>query len=176
MAVKIEVRNQQKSLLINPRRIKRLAGAILRAEGVVQADLSLVFVTDRAMRILNRDFHHQDMATDVLSFDLSEPGWSRQTRDPARQRVTAVEGEIVVSAVTARRNARVFASTPQREVLLYVIHGLLHLLGYDDHAAGPRRQMRAKERQLMLLAEDEIVPAPRLPDRRGGGPHQTQIT
>ena len=121
------------------------------------------------MRILNRDFHHQDEPTDVLSFDLSGPGWSWQPRDPGRRPVPAVEGEIVVSTVTARRNARVFASTARREAVLYVVHGLLHLLGYDDHAASSRRQMRAKERQLMLLAEDALAPAQNPRGRSEGG-------
>ena len=79
-------------------------------------------------------------ATDVLAFDLRD-----------RKSASALEGEIVISTGAACRQARQFKTTPQREVTLYVVHGILHLLGYDDHRPADIRKMRSKEKELMEL-------------------------
>lgn len=86
--------------------------------------MSIVFVTDAQIRVLNKKFHHADNATDVLTFDLG------------------VEADVVISADTAIRNAKVFKTTPEYELYLYVIHGILHLLGYNDAAKAQRARMQ----------------------------------
>lgn len=91
------------------------------------------FVTDRLIRSLNRRFHRQDRATDVLAFDLGD--------GPGR-----LAADIVVSTDTAVRNARVYGTTPDYEAGLYCVHGLLHILGYDDHTTRDTQVMRKKER------------------------------
>jgi probable rRNA maturation factor len=80
-----------------------------------------------------------DRATDVLAFPLADaPG--------------GLLGEVVASAETARREAAARGLAPADELLLYVVHGVLHLLGFDDHAAGDRRRMRAAERRALRAA------------------------
>ena len=82
--------------------------------------------------------------TDVITFDLSESGSAGPRKAPA-----GLQGDIVVSAETARRTARQFGWTPRQELILYLLHGLLHLTGYDDILPADRRLMRAREKSLL---------------------------
>ena len=83
--------------------------------------LSIAIVDDPAIHVLNRDYLEHDEPTDCLSFDLSGP----ETADDTL-------GEVVVSLDTARREAHRREIHPDRELLLYVIHAVLHLCGYED--------------------------------------------
>jgi len=101
--------------------------------------LSVALVDDRAIARLHRDHLGIDGATDVLAFPLSgSPGGAL--------------GEVVASAETARREAAARGVAPADELLLYVVHSVLHLLGFDDHEAGERRRMRAAERRALGAA------------------------
>ncbi len=142
--VTIEIKNQQKRIPLKSSSTIKIVQKILKHQGVRQADLSVAFVTDRKMQALNKKFLQHDHPTDVLSFDWQPP-------KAARVKVRKIEGEIIVSAVTAYNNAKRFKTSPYREVILCVVHGLLHLLGYDDRASGERKTMRAKEKELMAL-------------------------
>ena len=150
----IEIKNQQKALSI-PRTqtawIKGIVQKILRHEGVrlSRVLLSIVFVTDSQIKSLNRKFLNRLYATDVLAFDLSSAAFSRSRQ----KRIKEIEGEIVISTPAAIRNARIFETSPNRELALYVVHGILHLLGYDDHRPLDIKRMRAKEEELMKLVE-----------------------
>ena len=102
--------------------------------------VSVAIVGDEEIRKIHRQFLGADEATDVLSFRLDSacPG----PHDD-------MFGEIVVSAETALREARKRGRAPERELALYAIHGALHLVGWDDRAAGDRRKMRLMERKYM---------------------------
>ena len=104
----------------------------------------IVFVTDSQIKSLNKKFLKRRYTTDVLAFDLSSK------ESPARRK--NIEGEIIISADTAIKNARIFQTSPHRELVLYIIHGILHLLGFDDHRPTDVKQMRKKEIELMKLA------------------------
>lgn len=109
---------------------------VLQGESVAEADVSVAIVDDPAIHLLNRKYLEHDYATDVLSFLLSaidEP----------------LEGEIIVSADTAKREANRYAWSITDELLLYVIHGTLHIIGYDDASDRDRELMRAKERAYL---------------------------
>ena len=87
----------------------------------------------------------KNRATDVLAFDLADNVLAQR---PSRK-IKKLSGEIVISTDTVSRHAKVFAITPQRELTLCVIHGILHLLGYDDHRAIDVARMRRKENELL---------------------------
>jgi len=123
---------------------------VLKAEGVTRAELSVVFVTDSQMRVLNRRYLQHGRPTDVLAFDLREADGSRP-RGAAKG--NQVEGEIVISAMTAARQAKEYQTTPAQEIVLYVVHGILHLCGYDDHGRQNIKRMRAREREIMAILE-----------------------
>ena len=151
----IHIQNQQKKIPLIPAQIHDIAKKILRREGVRQYELSIVFVTDRAMQILNRTYHHCDYPTDVLSFDWNQdlPPSKKRT---AKKYKKNIDGEIIISTVTACRQARRFRTQPYQEIVLYLAHGILHLLGYDDHSAGERKVMRRKESELMDLLKLDL--------------------
>lgn len=93
-------------------------------------------VDDRQIRKLNLRYRGCGAATDVLSFDYSE-----NKRE--------ISADIVVSTQTALRNARIFKTTPLYEMYLYIIHGLLHILGYDDETAKQKKIMSDKSEQIL---------------------------
>lgn len=95
---------------------------------------------DRKIRTVNRRYLKHDYATDVLTFDLC-----------TKKKRGVVEGEIVISAQTAKRNAAEYGTNVKNEIVLYMTHGVLHLLGYDDHSPSGIKKMRAKEKQLLSL-------------------------
>ncbi len=112
---------------------------MLRSESVRSARIEIAVVDDRRIARLNRIYLRHNGPTDVLAFDLSGPGDA------------GLAGQVIVSAETARRQAKRFGHPIAGELALYVVHGLLHLLGYDDHRPRQRRRMHA--RQAELLAE-----------------------
>lgn len=95
------------------------------------AELSVILVSDRRMAELHRRFLHLPGPTDVITFQ---------------------HGEIFISAETARRHARRFGNSLERELCLYIAHGLLHLHGFDDtDSAGAAKMERAQERLVASL-------------------------
>jgi len=133
----ITVRNQQRQHKIRATVLKRLAGKILQQLNS-QMDIGIVLVDDAAITRLNREFHHTDNPTDVLAFDYGEG-----------------QAEIIISVERAVAQARRYRNTASRELALYVVHGLLHLHGYDDLKPTERRKMRAAERGMMTLLKAE---------------------
>ncbi|MEI8316222.1 MAG: rRNA maturation RNase YbeY [Verrucomicrobiota bacterium] len=124
----LDVRNRQRSHPVNLTRLRQLAV-------IVAADfqsLSIVLVGDAEMARLNLRYHAVAGTTDVLSFDYG-----------------AGHGELIISVARAIDQARRYRTTPSRELALYIVHGVLHLQGYDDLTPGKRRQMRAAERRLL---------------------------
>ena len=126
---------------------------MLKAEGITQAELSVVFVTDSQIKVLNKRYLQHDCPTDVLAFDLREDARRPRKRNAAGWTGGRLEGEIVVSTMTAARQAKEYHSTPVLETVLYVVHGILHLCGYDDHRDRDIKKMRARERAVMALLE-----------------------
>ena len=117
---------------------------MLRAEGVRHAVVSIAFVGRARIRGLNRRHLGRDRATDVLAFTLT-PRLAAGPRAP-------VVGDVYVCAAVGAGQARRFGAGPAEEVRRLVVHGVLHVLGYD-HPRGPRRTASAMwRRQEQLLA------------------------
>ncbi len=130
--IEIELADQQSQLAVDRQRLMRAARAVLLDHGPATCQASIAIVDDPTIRALNRRFLQHDDATDVLSFVLE------RTPD-------LLEGEVIVSADTARSQADQYGWTPADELLLYVIHGVLHLVGFDDQTEPARQAMRAAE-------------------------------
>ncbi len=116
--------------------MRRVVRAILDDAGISEATISIAIVDDATIAKLHGQFLDDPEPTDVLSFVLER---SEQS----------LEGEVVVSADTAGTCAPQHNSTPEDELLLYVIHGTLHLVGYDDTAPRQRAVMRKKETEYL---------------------------
>jgi probable rRNA maturation factor len=141
--IEIEINDQQAVFPVDRRRWKRVARTILKDQGITAATISLAVVSDQVMRQLNRRYLAHDYPTDVLSFVLERTG-------------AGLEGEVIVNAEMAAASAPQYHHTPQDELLVYVIHGLLHLVGLDDQDSRDRAVMRAHERYY--LAQDNLGP------------------
>jgi probable rRNA maturation factor len=108
------------------------------------ATVSVAIVDDPTIHRLNRQFLEHDYPTDVLSFALAEP--------------PRVEGEIIASVDTARREATEAGWTPGDELLLYAVHGALHLVGYLDKTSEDSAAMRNAERSVLARLGVTVSP------------------
>jgi len=125
--------------------LRRVVRHVLDAEGAALLHLSVVLSDHDTVRRLNRSYLDHDYNTDVLSFPLREGTSPVQTdtEDPV------VEGEVYVDLDTAAERHADFDTSFDREACRYVIHGLLHLIGYDDATAAAQERMREKEDQYL---------------------------
>lgn len=147
----LTLRNRQRSRPLDLRIFRRVARSILRQQlGERPYEISVRFLPSEVMARVNLKHLQHAGSTDVITFDYSgaEPR--------AGKRGTAcIHGEICVCVDEAIRQAKRFRTNWQSEVVRYVIHGVLHLLGHDDRRPLPRRKMkRAEGRLLGLLARE----------------------
>ncbi len=133
----IEIANQQSAVAVDQQRMRQAVESILRDAGVANARLSLAVVDDDTIHQLNRQYLEHDYPTDVLSFLLEREG-------------ERLEGEVIVSADTALRTAAEYGWPPGDELLLYVVHGTLHLVGHDDTSSEERAAMQREERRYLV--------------------------
>lgn len=119
------------------------ARRVLDAEHVPDCELGIVITDDETVRRLNRDYAGEDAPTDVLSFSLEE-GEAFAPPDKTRRL-----GEVVISYPTADRQARDAARPVADEVEHLLVHGILHLLGYDHAEPEEERVMRLRETELL---------------------------
>ena len=127
----IYTRNRQRRWRVDVGWLHAVAGEALAAVHSPLAELGIVVVNDARMAGYNERFHGCAGPTDILTFGYG------------------VAGELIISADQAIANARRFHTTPRRELARYVIHGILHLHGFDDRTAAQRRRMRAAERRRL---------------------------
>lgn len=126
--------------MVDEQLLASAVAAVIHDAGLPCGDVSVAVVDDAQIHKLNREFLSHDYPTDVLSFPLSE-GEGR------------LEGEIVVSADTAAANAAELGVSVQQELLLYAIHGALHLVGFRDKTEGDAARMRAAEQEYLRRFE-----------------------
>ena len=137
----------------------------LQLEQVTHAVLSVTIVDNVTMQRLNRDHLQHDYATDVNSFPLewtcgAETPGARGHLSSGRAAGAAIEGEIVAGGQYAGEMSARCGWSPQNELTLYVIHGMLHICGYDDLTDTEKKYMRARERAVL----EGLGLSPRYPD------------
>ena len=127
--------------------------------GCPPGELSIAFLTDPALARIHADFMHDPSATDVITFAGNRGAMGSE----ALAKEAGFAGEICVSADTARAYAKANQRDFAGELMLYVVHGWLHLAGYDDLQPARKRRMRAAEKRAMaLLREAKARPAFRM--------------
>ena len=131
--------NLMQTVDFNQERLLEIVRRVLLDHHRESAEISVAVVSDRKIHELNLQFLDHDYETDVLSFNLTEESEAKLT------------GEIIVSADTATRCAAEHAIPVEDELLLYVIHGTLHLVGYDDQCDQSRAAMRNAERKYVRM-------------------------
>jgi rRNA maturation RNase YbeY len=145
------------------RALKRDALALMKAAGLPDCELSLTLTTDASIRALNRDYRKKDRATDVLSFSQIE---ERDGAPPDPGEVRNLEGmplgDVVISVDTALAQSREYGVAPAERLRTLLIHGFLHLLGYDhERSPAEARKMFARERVLAAQLAEMMNPAPK---------------
>jgi probable rRNA maturation factor len=129
----VDIASTQGFLAIDPANLAGLVERVLRHEGIARASISVALVDDATIHRINRTHLRHDWPTDVISFVLSDED------DPE------LAGELIVSAEMARTTAAEIGAEPIAELSLYVVHGLLHLCGYDDTTDEASATMRMRE-------------------------------
>lgn len=135
----VAVSNRQRRRKVDTRTLTRIARTALDLVHDSDSQLTIVLVDDATIAKLNVQYHATSGPTDVLSFDYGEG-----------------QGELIISVECVVRHARRFHTTPARELMLYVVHGILHLHGYNDQAPNDRRCMRLAEKRLMSRLSKDI--------------------
>jgi probable rRNA maturation factor len=140
VSIEIEISDTQGHVRVDRAALTALVRTVLSAEKRENASISIALVDNATIHAVNRTHLNHDWPTDVISFPLSDPD------DPV------LAGELVVSAEMAGASALEMDAEPQDELALYVVHGLLHLCGYDDKREGDIHLMRHREHELLADA------------------------
>ncbi|MFC1546957.1 rRNA maturation RNase YbeY [Candidatus Neomarinimicrobiota bacterium] len=119
-----------------------LASTTLSESGVNAGTVQIVFSDDEHLRQLKNQFFNLNQYTDVIAFHLNEPD-------------EELDGEIYISPERARENSQVYHETYTRELLRLVIHGCLHLSGYEDHTPEDQAKIRHLEDHFLALVTDQ---------------------
>ncbi|MCE9544321.1 MAG: rRNA maturation RNase YbeY [Planctomycetia bacterium] len=133
---KISIRLDSTVVEVDRDRIRAAVSEIMAEAGLKSAQVGIAVIDDGAIQQMNRQFLNHDYATDVLSFTM-------------HRSATAVEGQIAVSAETAQREAADYGWPAADELLLYIVHGALHLVGYNDKTPSDAAAMRQREREVL---------------------------
>ncbi len=133
----VAILSSQRAIRVPRKRIAELVDFVARREGASVAEVDLAVVSSREIAALNRRYLARDGSTDVLSFDLSEAG---------RRGICA---QLVICGDEAVRQAGARGLRPQHELMLYVVHGLLHLMGHEDESIRGAAKMHAREEKLL---------------------------
>lgn len=124
--------------------IRKIFKYITDTLAITYTDFSISLINDAALRKLNKEHLNHDYETDILTFDY---------RDEVS---AALEGEIIISYETAVLNAEKFECSLREEIIRLIIHGILHLTGYDDKTPEQKKKMKLKEDQLLKKAVVEL--------------------
>ena len=145
MPFTIEIAADEQPHAIDRPRLTKAVRGVLQEAGIQSAEISIAIVTDERMHELNRQYLQHDYPTDVLSFVLEF--------DEVQK---SLDGEIIASSDYAAREAQRYGWTANDELLLYIIHGCLHLVGHDDTTPDAKQAMRAAEKRH--LAAFDLAP------------------
>ncbi len=141
----VHIQSQVRRVRFDQAHLDRLARAILSDVGEASAELGIMFVGDQRMRGLNRKYRGKDRTTDVLAFAMREaftPHASRLTPD--------MLGDVVIAVPTAARQAKQGQRSLDEELTVLLIHGILHLCGYDhERSENEARRMHRRERMIL---------------------------
>jgi len=129
---KVSIASPQELVKLDRPRLREIVRQVMAEEDIKDYEISLAFVDNPTIHGINKRFLDHDEPTDVITFPYSSG--------------KVLVGELVIGVEVALEQARVGGHEVDAELALYVIHGLLHVLGYDDKDAHDRKQMRVRER------------------------------
>jgi probable rRNA maturation factor len=143
--MKVQIENQQKRIKIDKRKIRVKVTQLLKLTGCVNKEISITLVDDEAIQRINKQYLSKDRPTNVISFSLQEGEFGDINPE--------MLGDVVISVDTAIRDADKGNLSFDEEIFFLIIHGLLHLLGYNhvNTSKADTLKMKQKERELFRL-------------------------
>jgi len=134
----IVIANRQRTKRVDKRLLKEIVGGLFVELQIPDAELGISLVNAREMTRVNETFLRHEGSTDVITFDHAE-------------KRTPMHGELFVCVDEAVMQAKQFGTNWQSEIVRYIVHGVLHLLGHDDLKRPLQRKMKREENRLMRL-------------------------
>jgi len=129
------INNYPELQLLSPA-TKSIIDAVAKEENVSFSRVTIIAAGDPMLNRLKKKYFHDDILTDTISFNFNEPG------EP-------IEGEIYISIDTIKDNARRFDNTFQQELILVILHSILHLIGYNDQQSDEKLQMEQLQKRYL---------------------------
>ncbi len=137
--------NRQRKKRIDSRLLKQIVSELFSELEISEAELGISLVSAREMALVNETFLQHEGSTDVITFDHTE---KLKAENGKRKQL---HGELFICVDDAIAQAKEFQTTWQSEIVRYTVHGVLHLLGYDDLKPHLRRTMKREENRLVRL-------------------------
>jgi rRNA maturation RNase YbeY len=125
------------------RKFKRVVNKVIASEKRISGDLNFIITNNKNLRKINIEFLKHNYLTDVIAFNYCHEN--------------IISGEIYLSIDTVRRNAYNYKVSLNQEVMRVMIHGVLHLCGYDDKTKEEQNRMRRKEDKWIMVFEDRSI-------------------
>ena len=147
MAIKVETENLNKRK-IDIALVNKTAEIVLKNAGYKNIAVDIIFINNHKIRVLNRKYLGIDSATDVIAFPAC------QGMDEIGD--TRFLGDIAISSDKAWQNSEIYGEPFTEEILRYVIHGVLHLLGYEDNNEKNRKKMVKKENEFLEKTKKKL--------------------
>lgn len=145
MKVSVSSRQNDLPLKSQKKKIAQIVSCVVESEKRICDEVSVFLISEKTICKMHKKFFNDPTVTDCISFPISDeedPGYSHL-------------GDIFVCPETAKKYVEKHGGDPFRETTLYIVHGLLHLLGYDDMDPISKRCMRRREKKYMKLLEDK---------------------
>ena len=146
--MRVLIKNQQKDLKISVNKLKKSLASFLQHKGVLCQEVIVHYVSKKRIGQIHKDYFDDESPTDCISLPIDPP-----TDDSP----FSILGEIFVCPKIALEYAKAHQGDPHEETLLYTIHGLLHLLGYNDQTPAQRKIMRLEEKKALIFIEQQLV-------------------
>ncbi len=153
--MELHVQNLQDKIVVTKKLLgllKKVAMHVLQSERCpANSELGIILVDDNKIRELNTCYRGREETTDVLSFAFLESANEGPIVEEATGEVLL--GDVVISVETAQRQARQYGHSLEKEISFLTIHGILHILGYDDEEEEKQKRMCKKEKELLVELE-----------------------
>ena len=144
--INVNCTNETSLTVVNNDIVADIAKRVLESMNVIDADLTFIFASDKLLSVLKRKFFNKDHLTDIIAFRLNN--YSEKF----------IEGEIYISLQRVKENSSQFNQPYQKEISRLVIHGCLHLMGYDDKTSYGKKNMTMLENKYLTKAKwDGII-------------------
>lgn len=136
------MQNRQRTYQVNQKNLLKWARQILSLQKLDHAEMGIILVNNRQIRVYNRDYRKKDQPTDVLSFPMREGVGGELHPD--------FLGDVMISLERSAEEAILYGRSRREQLLILLIHGVLHLLGYD-HERSPKEERRMQRRERLLF-------------------------